>query len=377
MSAAPEQVEDVVTLVVPGRPEYLRMARLAAADCGARAGLTIEDIEDLRIAVDELAYALIGDGIGAGTLTLRYVSSKGAVEVVGECPADGEGVVLAELSRHDHRRRRRRACGRRRPRDAPLQSRQAEPVVTLEQRDGLIDDEQTERFRAYRLTRDRALRNELVEQYVDLAHTLARRFANRNEALDDLQQVAVLGLLKAVERFDPERGIPFQAFAIPTVIGELRRHFRDRGWMVRVPRRVQDLHLRMGVLVTDLSQRLGRLPTTADIAAAAGVREDDVLEAIDAGNRYRPFSLDAAGRRDDDFAHLGGADDELSSAEDRAALADLLELLPPREQRVIYLRYFEDMTQSEIAREVGLSQMHVSRLLTRSLDIIRAGSPSQ
>jgi RNA polymerase sigma-B factor len=189
-------------------------------------------------------------------------------------------------------------------------------------------DMQRDLFREYRQTHDRGLRNRLLEQHIALAHNLARRFANRSEALDDLQQVAVLGMLKAVERFDPDIGTPFAAYAIPTVIGELRRHFRDRGWMVRVPRRVQDLHLRMGVLVTDLSQRLGRLPTTADIAAAAGVREDDVLEAIDAGNRYRPFSLDAAGRRDDDVAHLGGTDDELSSAEDRAALADLLSSCP-------------------------------------------------
>ena len=230
---------------------------------------------------------------------------------------------------------------------------------------------QLELFREYRRTHDRALRNRLVEQNLDMTYNLARRFANRSEALDDLQQVAVLGMLKAVERFDPEQGTPFAAFAIPTVIGELRRHFRDRGWVVKVPRRVQDLHQQMGALVTALSQDLHRLPTAAEIADAAGVLEEDVLEAMDAGNRYRPFSLDAAETRPlTAAASLGANDGELQSVEDRATLLDLLDQLPPREQRVVYLRYFEDMTQSEIAREIGVSQMHVSRLLTRSLDML-------
>ena len=230
---------------------------------------------------------------------------------------------------------------------------------------------QDELFREYRRTHDRALRNRLVEQNIDLAYNLARRFANRSEALDDLQQVAVLGMLKAVERFDPDQGTPFAAFAIPTVIGELRRHFRDRGWVVRVPRRVQDLHQQMGALVTELSQKLRRLPTAAEIAELAGVLEEDVLEAMDAGNRYRPVSLDAGESRPlASTESLGVADGELQSVEDRATLIELLDQLPPREQRVVYLRYFEDMTQSEIAREIGVSQMHVSRLLTRSLDAL-------
>jgi RNA polymerase sigma-B factor len=135
-----------------------------------------------------------------------------------------------------------------------------------------FDDHGTiERFREYKRTRDRELRNALVERHIELARALARRFANRNEPLDDLEQVAMLGVLKAVERFDPERGTPFAVFAVPTVLGELRRHFRDYGWMVRVPRRIQNLHLHMGALVTELAQRLGRSPTVQELAEAAGV----------------------------------------------------------------------------------------------------------
>jgi RNA polymerase sigma-B factor len=224
-----------------------------------------------------------------------------------------------------------------------------------------------EEFREYRRTHDRTLRNRLIEHNVQLAQSLARRFANRSEPLDDLEQVAMLGLLKAVERFDPERGTPFAAFAVPTVIGELRRHFRDQGWMVRVPRRVQDLHLRIGAVISELSQQLGQSPTPGQIAEAAGVRDEDVLEALDAGNRYRPTSLDVAPGGGAGESVPGDADGEFASVEDRATLLNLLHRLPEREQRVMYMRYFEDMTQAEIAQAIGVSQMHVSRLLSRSL----------
>ena len=231
------------------------------------------------------------------------------------------------------------------------------------------DDESElfELFREYRRTHDRRLRNRLIEANAQLAPALARRFANRSEPLDDLEQVAMLGVLKAVERFDPDRGTPFAAFAVPTVVGELRRHFRDQGWMVRVPRRVQDLHLRIGTVISELSQQLGRSPTAGEIADASGVRDEDVLEALEAGNRYRPTSLDFNPNGTDADVLLGGVDAEFTSVEDRATLLDLLHRLPEREQRVMYMRYFEDMTQAEIADAVGVSQMHVSRILPRSL----------
>jgi RNA polymerase sigma-B factor len=233
-----------------------------------------------------------------------------------------------------------------------------------------------ERFREYKRTRDRGLRNALVEQHIELARALARRFANRNEPLDDLEQVAMLGVLKAVERFDPDHGTPFAAFAVPTVVGELRRHFRDHGWMVRVPRRIQNLHLHLGALVTELAQRLGRSPSVQELADAAGVEQEDVLEALEAANCYRPSALEASPGADP-AERVGLIDDDLASADDRVSLLPLLEQLPPQQQRIIYLRYFEDMTQGEIAQEIGVSQMQVSRLLARSLSELAEGVPQE
>jgi RNA polymerase sigma-B factor len=229
-----------------------------------------------------------------------------------------------------------------------------------------------DRFVEYRRTGDRALRNTLVEDHAPIGYACARRFANRSEPLDDLQQVALLGILKAVERFDPERGVSFASFAVPTVLGELRRHFRDKGWMVRLPRRLQELHLNLGDAITELSQRTGRVPTAAELAQELGVSEDNVLEAMDARSCYRPSSIDTADTEAAPVAsRLGAPDHDLVSADDRTTVASLLDRLSPREQRVVYLRYFEDRTQSEIAEEIGVSQMHVSRLLARSLSAMR------
>jgi len=231
-----------------------------------------------------------------------------------------------------------------------------------------------EKFAEYRRTGDRALRNELVEEHVRLAEFLARRFSHRGETHDDLRQVALVGLLKAVERFEPDRGLQFSSFATPTITGELKRHFRDRGWAVRVPRRIQELHLELDRTVNDLSQELGRPPTPSEIAQRAGVLEEDVLESMEAGSLYRLASLDA-GRPDDESgaspAHrLGELDAELGAVEDRVAVSEILAVLPEREQNIVYLRFFEGLTQSEIAERMGISQMHVSRLLARSLETL-------
>jgi RNA polymerase sigma-B factor len=230
------------------------------------------------------------------------------------------------------------------------------------------------KFSEYRRTGDRALRNELVEEHVRLAEFLARRFSHRGESPDDLRQVALVGLLKAVERFEPDRGLQFSSFATPTITGELKRHFRDRGWAVRVPRRVQELHLELDRTVNDLSQELGRPPTPAEIAQRAGVLEEEVLESMEAGSMYRLASIDA-GRPDDDGGtnpaeRLGEVDQELGAVDDRVAVSEMLSVLPDREQTIVYLRFFEGLTQSEIAARVGISQMHVSRLLARSLETL-------
>lgn len=230
-------------------------------------------------------------------------------------------------------------------------------------------------FADYAATRDSALRDQLIEAHIGLAEYLARRFNNRGEPLDDLVQVASLGLVKAVERFDPERGLEFTTFATPTIVGELKRHFRDKGWAVRVPRRVQELHLRVTRVIDDLSNELGRSPTVDEIARRAGTSEDEVIEAIDAGSAYRSTSLDA-GRSDDDespglLGQLGDVDPELARSELRTTLGPLIAALPEREQVMLYLRFYEGLTQSEIAKRLGISQMHVSRLLARSLQQLR------
>jgi len=233
----------------------------------------------------------------------------------------------------------------------------------------------SEAFLEYQRTEDPAVRDQLIEAHLGLAEYLARRFANRGEPMDDLIQVASLALVKAVERFDPGRGLEFTTFATPTIVGELKRHFRDKGWAVRVPRRVQELHLRVTRVIDDLSLELGRSPTIDEIAGRAGTTEDEVIEALDAGSAYRTTSLDASRGDDDDaptlMGQLGQIDPGLMRAEGRAALGPLIQELPEREQVMLYLRFYEGMTQSEIAKRLAISQMHVSRLLARSLQQLR------
>ncbi len=240
-------------------------------------------------------------------------------------------------------------------------------------------EELRRKFNEFAGDRDPALRAQLVEGHLGLAEYLARRFSNRGEQLDDLVQVASLGLLKAVDRFEPSRGVEFSTYATHTIVGELKRHFRDKGWAVRAPRRMQELYLRLGKVVSSLSQELGRSPTIPELAADAQVSEEEVLEALEAGQAYRFSSLDAPGGGDDDdgdtlSAHLGGEDPRLLEAEHRAALSPLIERLAPRDQTILHLRFFVGMTQSEIADQLGISQMHVSRLLARSLNQLRAAA---
>ena len=235
-------------------------------------------------------------------------------------------------------------------------------------------DELREQFIAYAQERDTALRDELVAAHLGLAEYLARRFANRGEPLDDLVQVASLGLIKAVDRFDPERGVEFSTYATHTIVGELKRHFRDKGWAIRAPRRMQELYLQLGKVVGTLSQELGHSPTIAELAAEVEVSEEEVLEALEAGQAYRSASLDApVGNEEGETlgAHLGEEDLSLADVESRATLSPLLAQLPPRERLILHLRFFEGLTQSEIATRLNISQMHVSRLLARSVSELR------
>jgi RNA polymerase sigma-B factor len=248
------------------------------------------------------------------------------------------------------------------------------------ERGTLTRDEVRDLFRAYREASsemERALfRGKLVDQYIGLVEFLARRFRNRGELLEDLVQVGTIGLLKAIDRFELEREVEFSTYATPTIVGEIKRHFRDKGWAVRVPRRLQELHLELTKIISHLGQELGRSPTVAEIAEAAGTTEEVVLEGMEIAQAYNFTSLDAPLDSDDSesssFADRFGADDDqLENLEYRAALAPEMAKLPERERRILYLRFYKGLTQSEIAERMGISQMHVSRLLNRTLMRLR------
>ncbi|HEX4558282.1 MAG TPA: RNA polymerase sigma factor SigF [Mycobacterium sp.] len=218
-------------------------------------------------------------------------------------------------------------------------------------------------------------RDQIVERCLPLADHIARRFDGRGEPRDDLVQVARVGLVNAVIRFDVNAGSDFVSFAVPTIMGEVRRHFRDNSWSVKVPRRLKELHLRLGAATADLSQRLGRAPTATELAAELDMDRDEVIEGLVAGSSYNTLSIDSGGGGNDDAPAiadtLGDVDTGLDQIENREALRPLLAALPERERTVLVLRFFESLTQTQIAERVGISQMHVSRLLAKSLARLR------
>jgi RNA polymerase sigma-B factor len=231
-------------------------------------------------------------------------------------------------------------------------------------------------LRAYHERGDLAARDRVIEAHLPLVRALARRYAGRSEQLEDLIQVGSIGLIKAIDRFQLDRGVELTTYAIPTIIGEIKRHFRDKGWSVHVPRRLKELSLRLTHLVEQLSGTLGRSPTVAELAKAAGVEEEEVIEALEIGQAYSTMSLSAAPGGDDDtdldpLGSIGSAEPGFETSEDRALLLPGFRALDPRERRIMHLRFFAGLTQSEIAAEVGISQMHVSRLIRRSLDKMR------
>jgi RNA polymerase sigma-B factor len=219
-------------------------------------------------------------------------------------------------------------------------------------------------------------RDGLVSLHLPLVEHCARRFRNRGEPFEDLVQVGTIGLIKSIDRFDLERGVEFSTYATPTIIGEIKRYFRDKGWAIRVPRRLQELRMQIGTTTSELTQVLGRSPTPRELAEAIGCTIEDIVEGIESGNAYSTLSLDAA----DDSGEDGGVsmldmmgldDEELEQVEIRESIKPLLEALPSREKRILLLRFFKNKTQSEIAAEIGVSQMHVSRLLGRTLEQLR------
>lgn len=226
----------------------------------------------------------------------------------------------------------------------------------------------------FRRLPDEAAREELLVRHRPLAMYLARRFAGRGESLEDLEQVAMLGLLQAIDRLDPEREVKFSTFATITVTGELKRHLRDKGWAVRVPRPLQERSIRIGRAIGELTQELGRSPTVAEIAERIELSDEDVLEGLEASRAYTADPLEAPAGSDEGPAPidtLAAHDERFDAFENWQSVAPVIQRLPERERTILYLRFIEERTQSEIARELGISQMHVSRLLAKVLAFLR------
>jgi RNA polymerase sigma-B factor len=231
-------------------------------------------------------------------------------------------------------------------------------------------------LRRYHEEGDLQAREKLIEQYMSLVRSLARRYSYRGEQLEDLVQIGAIGLIKAIDRFDLDRGVELTTYATPNIIGEIKRHFRDKGWAVRVPRGLQELNVKLSRLVEQLTVQLGRSPTIPELAKAAGVEEEQVLEALESGRAYTSLSLSVGGGGGDDddldpLESLGTEEHQYEVSEDRAILAPGFKALDERERKILQLRFFDGLTQSQIAQQVGISQMHVSRLIRRALEKIR------
>ena len=241
-----------------------------------------------------------------------------------------------------------------------------------------MDANDRDLLRRYHEQGDRAARQQLIERYMTLVRSLARRYASRGEQLDDLIQIGAIGLIKAIDRFDINRGVELTTYATPNIIGEIKRHFRDHGWAVRVPRGLQELSIQLMRVVENLTGSLGRSPTIPELAEATGASEEEVLEALESSRAYSPLSLSvgSSGGDDDDeldpLESIGADDHEYEISEDRVVLEPGMRVLDERERLILRLRFYEGLTQSQIAQQVGISQMHVSRLIRRALEKARS-----
>lgn len=233
-------------------------------------------------------------------------------------------------------------------------------------------DRTRELFRRYKEEGDEEAREQLIVSHVNLVRYIAAKFKNRGEPLDDLIQVGTIGLIKAIDRFDPSRGLEFTTYATPTIMGEIKRHFRDKGWSIRVPRRLQELSAKVNQATDELTVELQRSPSVEEIAAKLGVGAEEILEAMESSGAYTSVSLEAGGSSEDDEApalidRLGSVDEDLDASDDRMVIDDAISDFSPREQEIVRMRFIDGLTQVEIAKRLGVSQVQVSRLLRRTL----------
>src|SRR3954468_14259171 len=249
----------------------------------------------------------------------------------------------------------------------------AKPLSDLGARPDVVPD--AELLRRYHELGDVDARQKLIERHVEFVRRLARRYARRGEQLDDLTQVGCVGLIKAIDRFDGSFGANLTTYAAPNILGEIKRHFRDRGWSVRVPREIQELNVKLTRVIDELTTKLGRSPSVIELAQATGASAEHVLEALESSSAYSALSLSEGPDPDEEgggpMETLGQDDEGYEQSEQRITLATGIQRLPARERAILHLRFFEGLTQSEIADRVGISQMHVSRLIRNSLDRMR------
>ena len=419
-----------ISLEVPATLSALSTVRMVLGGLGARLDFSLEDLDDLFLATDSLLEAALEaepldslrvqmtvDGV-----TLRVVTGSFHSDALRAQVAITPGRLHRSLhaAAATRRRRRRRGGGRqlqRRHRQAQLRSRrvsarddrrvndpldlEALPGQARTVRDedeegeaseqaphgpsadpegrGRDDSEKLDQYllRRYHLHGDRRAREQLITMYLPLVRSLARRYASRGEQFDDLVQVGAIGLIKAIDRFDLSRGVELTTYATPNIVGEIKRYFRDKGWSVRVPRGLQELNIRLNKVIDELVPKLQRSPTISELAEAANATPEQVLEALETSQAYNSVSLQASpnGESGEEDAglidYLGGEEEAYDTMEDRTTLAPGFAKLDKRERYILHLRFFEGLTQSQIAERVGISQMHVSRLIRRSLEKLR------
>ena len=367
---------DEFTIHIPRERPFSAVADLVVGGIAARHDVTLDVLDDLQLGARLAARARRADEreveivlrVADGTIEASVGPLAQTTAAALDEEDGGRRSRPAPPARDDDGQRHAERARRRRLGRAPQGLRaRGDGDVTRASDKALL--------RRYHEQGDLAAREQLIEQYLSLVRSLARRYAYRGEQLDDLVQIGCIGLIKAIDRFDIDRGVELTTYATPNIIGEIKRHFRDKGWAVRVPRGLQELNVQLSKIVEEQTVQLGRSPTIPELAKAAGVEEELVLEALESGRAYTSLSLSAGGSDEDGeldpLESLGTEEHQYSVSEDRAVLAPGFRALDERERRILHLRFFDGLTQSQIAQQVGISQMHVSRLIRRALEKIR------
>ena len=383
MSSAPERID----LDAPLTEDFQPVVRLIIGGIAERVDFAFEEIDDLQLAVERL----LAEVDSTGTVHLAFEVGDEAIRTrVGplderaltEALGDGDGRVTAHEAHAgagapDGGGLVRRGGRRRGPHRGPARQAEALDVSSTHRRPASADRarrEDRELLRRYHDGGDTSARQELIERHLPLVRSLARRYSGRGESLEDIEQVGAIGLIKAIDRFELSRDVSLATYATPNVVGEIKRHFRDKGWAIRVPRALQELNASMSGAIERLTGRLARSPSIAEIAEELKTTPEEVLEAMEVGSAYSTVSLSTGPAGDEELDPLetiGDEDEGFERSEDRAALEPALERLPDRDREILRMRFEEGLPQTQIAQAVGLSQMHVSRLIRKSLSEMR------